>query len=151
RGAPRHALRGPAGAEDDGPRGPEEVAPRPHRALRAPRGGHGAPGLLPVSPEPLQGGDLDLAGGLLLLIERALERLAPGEHLSVISHEPSVEHDLPAWCRTAGHEYLTFQTRGGRTRHEIRKGPVERLNAARKPDWAVRAPRRGGEIELRDL
>lgn len=86
-----------------------------------------------------EGGDLDLGGGLLLLVERALERLAPGETLTVLADRPSVEHDLPAWCRTNGHAYLGVFHEGGRARHAVRRGTVERLNVARRAAWGARA------------
>jgi TusA-related sulfurtransferase len=72
--------------------------------------------------------DLDLASGLVLLLERMLDRLAEGEELEVTSREPSVSHDLPAWCRFAGHVYLgKVEREGGEVVHRVRRGKVRRL------------------------
>jgi TusA-related sulfurtransferase len=104
-----------------------------------------------VSDAPLcETGDLDGATGLLLLVGRALERLEPGEVLNVASDAPSSVHDLRAWCRRSGHEHLGTETVSGRTVHRIRRGPFERLNVRRRPDWGIRASLRGGELDLRD-
>jgi TusA-related sulfurtransferase len=104
-----------------------------------------------VNEQVCEGGALDLGGGLLVILERALERGAPGDVLTVLSDEPSVEHDLPAWCRTSGHAYRGAVREGGRTRHRIERGSVERINARRRPDWGLRVPLRGGsELDLRD-
>jgi 5-methyltetrahydropteroyltriglutamate--homocysteine methyltransferase len=61
------------------------------------------------------GGDLDCGGGLLLQIRRHIDPLAQGELLEILSTEPSVAEDLPAWCRLTGNELVsTWRSREGR-------------------------------------
>lgn len=91
----------------------------------------------PDAPDAaLDGDDLDLASGLVMLVERALDRLPPGGVLEVRSVEPSVAHDLPAWCRFAGHGYLGAVEGAGGLRHRVRRGTAERwrLRPAAPPD-----------------
>jgi organic radical activating enzyme/TusA-related sulfurtransferase len=51
----------------------------------------------------IDGGDMDCGSGLLLLITRAMRKLASGELLAVRSAEPSVAVDLPVWADLTGH------------------------------------------------
>lgn len=96
-------------------------------------------------------GDLDFGSGLLVLLERALDRLAPDETLTVTA-DAGLEHDLPAWCRRAGHQLVASTVDGTRARHEIRRGPHGRLAVRERPELGLRAPlRRGAELDLRDI
>lgn len=68
----------------------------------------------PGDPTPLgpvaslvDGGEMDCGSGLLLLITRAMRRLAPGELLGIRSAEPSVVTDLPVWADLVGHRIAT--------------------------------------------
>src|SRR6266571_5197045 len=93
------------------------------RSSEAPSSSSGSPPALPASatemPHPFppkasfDGGDLDCGSGLLLLIRRHIDPLAPGELLEFRSTEISVEEDFPAWCRMTGNE-LVSTTRGDR-------------------------------------
>ncbi len=68
------------------------------------------------------GGDRDCGNGLLLLIRRHIDPLERGQLLEIRSTEPSVEEDLPAWCRLTGNE-LVSRTRSGKVRsYLVRKG-----------------------------
>ncbi len=58
------------------------------------------------------GGDLDCGSGLLLLIRRHIDPLAPGRLLELRSREKSVEEDLPAWCRMTGNELVHHARHG---------------------------------------
>jgi hypothetical protein len=80
----------------------------------------------------IAGDDLDLASGLLLLVERVLDRLPEGAEVIIESRAASVVHDLPAWCRFAGHVYLGRDERpdggeGAPTLHRLRRGAARRL------------------------
>jgi TusA-related sulfurtransferase len=100
----------------------------------------------------VEGGDLTLTDGLAILLDRALDRLAPGDELAVVSNDRALEHDLPAWCRREGHEHEGVEPIDAATwRHRIRRGRARRFALAAEPDWGVRAPRRGPELDLRDL
>jgi 5-methyltetrahydropteroyltriglutamate--homocysteine methyltransferase len=75
------------------------------------------------------GGDRDCGSGLLLLIRRHIDPLEPGQLLEIRSTEPSVEDDLPAWCRLTGNE-LVSRTRVGTVRsYLVRKGAGQRRPA----------------------
>lgn len=39
----------------------------------------------------------------------AVQKLQPGQTLRVLSTDPGVLHDIPAWCRVHGHEVLDIQ------------------------------------------
>ena len=43
--------------------------------------------------------------------ERA-RSLAVGDELAVICTDPGALHDIPAWCRVHGHEFLGVQEEG---------------------------------------
>jgi 5-methyltetrahydropteroyltriglutamate--homocysteine methyltransferase len=63
----------------------------------------------PHTPDAsFDGGDLDCGSGLLLLIRRHIDPLDRGGLLEVRSTEPSVEEDLPAWCRLTGNELISW-------------------------------------------
>lgn len=53
------------------------------------------------------GGNLDCGNGLLLLIRKHIDPLAPGELLEILSAESSVAEDLPAWCRLTGNALVS--------------------------------------------
>ena len=86
------------------------------------------------------GGDLDCGGGLLLLIRRHIDPLAPGELLEVRSREISVGEDLPAWCRLTGNELVSTLAEGRERSFLVSKGPFGR--PARAPAPIPSAPTR---------
>jgi len=85
----------------------------------------------PFSPDvSFDGGDLDCGNGLLLLIRKHIDPIAPGQLLEIRSTEISVEEDLPAWCRMTSNELVSF-TRDGRQRSFlVCKGPLEGRGSA---------------------
>ncbi|MFO0889369.1 MAG: sulfurtransferase TusA family protein [Isosphaeraceae bacterium] len=62
------------------------------------------------------GGDLDCGSGLLLRIRRHIDPLETGQLLELLSTEPSVAEDLPAWCRMTGNELVSTWHDETRTR-----------------------------------
>lgn len=77
----------------------------------------------PFPPEvSFDGGDLDCGNGLLLLIRKHIDPLAPGQLLEVLSVESSVEEDLPAWCRLTGNELVNMWRHGPRRSFLVSKG-----------------------------
>jgi TusA-related sulfurtransferase len=71
----------------------------------------------------VDGADLTVGGGLLALVRPALDLIAPGGVLAVLSSSPQVREDLPSWCRLERHEYLGADVGPeGRDRHLIRRG-----------------------------
>jgi 5-methyltetrahydropteroyltriglutamate--homocysteine methyltransferase len=88
----------------------------------------------------LDGGDLDCGGGLLLLIRRHIDPLAPGQVLEVRSREPSVAADLPSWARLTGNELFGVAPDGDSRLFRIRKAGSARPLAARPAAPAGPAP-----------
>lgn len=68
------------------------------------------------------GGDLDCGNGLLLLIRKHIDPLAPGQLLEILSTERSVGEDLPAWCRLTGNDFVSQVEQGGQTSFLVSKG-----------------------------
>ena len=111
----------------------------------------GDPETLPPPDAVIEGGSLDLGNGLLMLIREALEPLAADAVLAVRTNDPSVAHDLPAWCRVMAHRYLGRREEDGRAVYFFRKGPYSSLDVDERPDWGVRMPQRGEhELHTRD-
>lgn len=50
-----------------------------------------------------------------------MDALEAGQVLELISDDPGVEVDMPAWCRSTGHEFLGIERRGHEIRVLIRK------------------------------
>lgn len=103
----------------------------------------------PSLPEPttlIDGGDLGVGNGLLMLLREHLDQLPAGAVVAVRTTDPTAEHDLPAWCRIMAHAYLGAD---GSTFY-FRKGDADPTLGPR-PDWGVRLPLRpGGELHTRD-
>lgn len=93
------------------------------------------------------GGDLDCGSGLVLLIREQMLQVPVGGVLEMRSREPTVEDDLPPWCRMAGHVYLgRLQTRQF-TRYFMRRGEGAQADAqalaadkarAKSYEWRLR-------------
>lgn len=69
------------------------------------------------------GGELDCGNGLLLLIRRHIDPLAPGQLVEILSQEVSVEEDLPAWCRLTGNQLMSWTKQGRQRSYLVSKGP----------------------------
>src|SRR5215475_7605286 len=70
------------------------------------------------------GGDLDCGSGLLLLIRKHIDPLARGQVLEIRSTEPSVEQDLPSWCRLTGNELISWSRDAGAWSFLVCKGSL---------------------------
>ncbi|MCY0876035.1 MAG: sulfurtransferase TusA family protein [Firmicutes bacterium] len=89
------------------------------------------------------GGDLDCGSGLLLIIKKAMDPIREGGILEIRSREPSVEQDLPAWCRMVGHSLVAVSPHETHTSYLVQKGAGQSdvqsdLDAARGYRWSVR-------------
>ncbi len=93
--------------------------------------------------------NLSAADGLLVLITRSLDKIEPGSILEILSDNPSVQHDLPAWTRLAGHRWLGTASLDGRWSHRIEKGPLLRVLTDRDLDWGNQAPIHDGRFDTR--
>jgi TusA-related sulfurtransferase len=96
-----------------------------------------------------QGEDLGASEGLLVAIARLLDPLAEGEALELHTENPSVSEDLRIWCRRAGHRFVGAIGANGNSTIVIERGSVRRT-LADPPEWGVRMPRRGANIDTRD-
>jgi hypothetical protein len=100
----------------------------------------------------LDGGDLDCGSGLVLLIREAMTRVPPDGVLEMRSVEPTVNDDLPPWCRMVGHDYLgslpgevprqrrffVRRGRGAQARQEAAALQQDK-ERAREYEWRLRA------------
>ena len=94
------------------------------------------------------GGDLDCGSGLILLIRESMLNVPVNGILEMRSREPTVNDDLPPWCRMSGHEYLGKIVGDGYTRYFVRKGSgtqhekealLKDKEDARNYQWRLRA------------
>ena len=51
----------------------------------------------------------------------ALKNLSSGAVVEVISDDPAIEMDMPAWCRSTGHEIRSMAREGRIYRFWVRK------------------------------
>jgi len=102
----------------------------------------------PAPASVVDGGSLELGNGLLMLLREALDPLPPDTVLAVRAAQPSVAHDLPAWCRMMAHTYLGSEAVEGSPIYYLRKSPFPAIAADERPDWGVRSE--GGELHTRD-
>jgi 5-methyltetrahydropteroyltriglutamate--homocysteine methyltransferase len=86
------------------------------------------------------GGDLDCGSGLLLLIRKNIDPLAPGELLEIRSTEISVSEELPAWCRLTKNDLVSHVSDGKRHSFLVCKGPFAGAPKSALPAAAPFAP-----------
>lgn len=98
----------------------------------------------------IDGGDLPFGGGLLALLRPALGRVVPGGVVLLLSRQPSLRDDLPAWCRLEHHRYLERAVHlDGRDRHLLARGPLGPPPPPAGPGLPL--PLRGGRLLSADL
>ena len=106
----------------------------------------------PLAPDAgFDGGGLDCGGGLLLLIRRHIDPLEAGGLLEIRSTEPTVEIELPAWCRLTGNELVSWTKHGDQRSYLVSKGPLAaRTETPPAPPAAVAGDRPVAEVEIPD-
>lgn len=87
------------------------------------------------------GGDLDCGNGLLLLIRKHIDPMAPGQLLEIRSTEMSVEEDLPAWCRLTRNDLVSWTKSGRQRSFLVSKGPI--ADRGKVPAAPAPVPQRG--------
>lgn len=104
------------------------------------------------------GGAMDCGSGLILLIRENMLQVPSGGVLEIRSTEPTVESELPPWCRMVGHTHVrSDQVSPGQWRHFVQRkmespsddstfdAESEELNADKKQaqafKWSLRARR----------
>ena len=61
----------------------------------------------------------------VIRLAQAAAGLAPGSVLEVLTTDPAAAHDVPAWARMRGHEWLGAHDREpGETALRVRLGPA---------------------------
>jgi TusA-related sulfurtransferase len=93
--------------------------------------------------------NLTAGDGLLILVDRALDQIKPGDILEIYSDNPSTPHDLPAWARLAAHPWLGTRVENGRWVHRIEKGSARRVLTGRELDWGNQAVIKEGRFDTR--
>ena len=88
----------------------------------------------PYEPDAsFDGGDLDCGGGLLLLIRRHIDPLERGALLEILSTEPTVETELPAWCRMTRNDMVSWTRANGQRSYLVCKGPLTERESSSLP------------------
>jgi TusA-related sulfurtransferase len=103
------------------------------------------------SKTSVDGQNLTAAGGLLILVARALDKVKPGDTIEILSDDASTQHDLPAWSRLLAHRWLGTTLQNGRWCHRMEKGAALRVLTGSELDWGNRAPIQGGRFDTRHL
>lgn len=104
-----------------------------------------------MSARRLDAGELELGGGLEVLLAAALEGMAAGERLEILTPSRSTALELPGWARTAGHEPVGEAIAEGAYAVEIARGPSARVLADPLPGRQPGPPLRGAELHTADL
>lgn len=108
------------------------------------------PGAASASTAAIETGDLAISNGLSALLRPALDLVAPGGEVSVLSSSRALVQDMPAWCRAERHEHLGVEEIGeGRWLHRIARGAfgVPRGDA----ESGVRLERLGGRVTAAEM
>ncbi len=48
----------------------------------------------------------------VIRVQTQVGQMQPGQILEVLATDPGVLHDIPAWCRVHGHEFLDSDKQG---------------------------------------
>lgn len=57
----------------------------------------------------------------IIRTSEALRNLESGSVVEVISDDPAIRHDMPAWCRSTGHTIESESEEDGTYRYFVRK------------------------------
>ncbi len=100
----------------------------------------------------LQTDGLELGGGLEVLLAAALDGMAAGERIEILTPSRSTALELHGWARLAGHAAVGERTPpGGPYAVEIERGPFARVLAAPLPGRTSGPPLRDGDLHTADL
>ncbi len=58
----------------------------------------------------------------VIKVSDALRRIDAGRLVEIISDDPAIEFDLPAWCRSNGHTIRRSERQGDVFRYIVEKG-----------------------------
>jgi hypothetical protein len=97
-------------------------------------------------------GELELGGGLEVLLTAVLDGMAAGERVAVFTSSRSTALELPGWARSAGHRPVEERIpSAGPYVVDIERGPSARILARPLPARGPGPPLRGGELHTADL
>jgi TusA-related sulfurtransferase len=96
-------------------------------------------------------GDLELGGGLEILLNAVLDPAPAGDEIEVSLASPRVARELPAWARLSGHEVIEEGEADGKSLVVIRRGSIRRVLAAPLPAADEPARLRGGAFHTGDV
>ena len=100
----------------------------------------------------LDAGELELGGGLEVLLAAALAGMTAGQRLEILTPSRSTALELPGWARISGHTHVGERSPpGGPYLIEIERGPFARVLADPLPDRRTPPPLRDGELHTADL
>ena len=95
---------------------------------------------------------MDCGSGLILLIRQNMLKVPPGGVLEIRSREPTVESELPPWCRMVGHEYLQSIQNGKETwQHWVRRRTETETEQAELEADRKKAQQLAGTDEALDI
>lgn len=57
----------------------------------------------------------------LIQTSKKIKEMKPGEVLEILSTDPGIRQDMPAWCRKMGQEFLGLEEDGGIFKAYVRK------------------------------
>lgn len=108
----------------------------------------------PDAEHVFDGGSMDCGSGLILLIRQNMLLVPTGGVLEIRSTEPTVETELPPWCRMVGHIHVqSIQVETGVWRHWVQRGIDDKSERAdfesdkakaQEFKWNLRARRTDG-------
>ncbi|MBA3437596.1 MAG: ferritin-like domain-containing protein [Actinomycetota bacterium] len=105
-----------------------------------------------MSTRRIEAGELELGGGLEVLLAAALEGMPAGGRLEVITPSRSTALELPSWARGVGHEAVSERpVPGGSFAVEIERGPFDRVLAEALRGGRPGPPLRDGAFHTADL
>ena len=106
-----------------------------------------------IGTRRLEAGELELGGGLEVLLAAALEGMPAGARLEVVTASRSTALELPSWARGTGHAAVSepVAAGGGGFAVEIERGPFARVLADALPPRGHGPPLRDGGLHTADL
>lgn len=103
-----------------------------------------------IADHVFDGGSMDCGSGLILLIRQNMTRVPAGGLLEIRSTEPTVESELPPWCRMVGHAHVrSDEISPGEWRHFVQRKLKETSDDEKKDLDADREKARAFKWSLR--
>jgi TusA-related sulfurtransferase len=96
-------------------------------------------------------GELELGGGLEILLNAVLDASSAGDEIEVALASPRVARELPAWARLSGHDVIEERADDGRSLVVIRRGSIRRVLASPLPTADDPIRLRSGGFHTGDL